>query len=284
LLQSKFDIDTIQEEGIPGIHSLGGFFGSLLGGFISNQYGRKRAMQVSAQLIMIGSICFFFVWDYVLLLVPFFTIGTGIGISVAVIPVYISELVSPGDRGKLIALALSVMSTAYVMSGLYIAIVYHLFGVSVWRLTVGITSVPGLMFLLAMRNIPESPKFLMMKCEETQAKDILKEYRETDEDVSNEIEETKADMVITLTSDLDKTVFGILRNVPTRRALYIGCGLIVLTQCCGASTVIAYSSTILEEIGFGGAFYLIGFNLYCFLTFSKQAKTWENIIKESFEL
>jgi sugar porter (SP) family MFS transporter len=100
--------------------------------------------------------------------------GLGVGVSSVTAPIYISE-VSPADRrGRLVGLfqfnvvlgiLVSYLSNYLISQG----------GESSWRWMLGVQAFPSLLFLILIRFIPESPRWLILKKGEvTKALEILR--------------------------------------------------------------------------------------------------------------
>ena len=96
--------------------------------------------------------------------------GIGVGLTSVVSPMYIAEMAPARLRGRLV----SVNQLAIVI-GLFSAIVvsYGLsFGIG-WRWMFASECLPALAWLVLLRKLPESPRWLVEKCRETEALDLL---------------------------------------------------------------------------------------------------------------
>jgi len=106
----------------------------------------------------------------------------------------------------------------------------------------GFTALPGTLMFLGYQQLPESPCWLVSADQVEQAKDVLDLIRSTDEEVLDEMQaiitstrknyrnEAKAE------STMDQLKH-MISNPPTRRALFLGCGMMVLQQGIGINTV-----------------------------------------------
>ena len=148
-----------------------------------------------------------------------------------------------------------------------------------WRFMFGTAAVPGLVMLVGFWGLPESPAWLMAQSRHSEATTVLQRYRESDQDAHDELEAIKTCLVVSSSSrqgkqqqhqdkqqqqqtdqdttdpqkDLQPTVVTLqqmLSRAPLRRALVVGCSLMVLQQFCGVNVVMYYSATIYRMTGF----------------------------------
>ena len=82
----------------------GAAIGSLIGGSISDKYGRKPTIIISDILFMIGAVVMAFAPDVLVLMSGRFIVGLGVGIAAMVIPVYLAECSPKEIRGRIVTL------------------------------------------------------------------------------------------------------------------------------------------------------------------------------------
>ncbi|GAB2267556.1 trans-aconitate methyltransferase 2 [Dionaea muscipula] len=155
-------------------------------GPISDWLGRRP-------MLIISSICYFasgliMLWSpnvYILLLGRLLD-GFGVGLSVTLVPLYISETAPSEIRGLLNTLPQFTGSGGMFLSYCMV------FGMSLmdqpsWRLMLGVLSLPSLVYLaLTVFVLPESPRWLVSKGRMLEAKKVLQQLRGK-EDVSGEM-------------------------------------------------------------------------------------------------
>jgi SP family myo-inositol transporter-like MFS transporter 13 len=136
-----------------------------------------------------------------------------------------------------------------------------------WRYMLGLAVIPGLVMLYGFWNLPESPRWLAQQGNNDLALEVLKSLRESDQEAMDEHAEILESMSSNLDKDgqddhepeqhqqhieygtvertahVSKASNGVLiRSIemvsdgPTRRALILGCGLMVIQQCSGINT------------------------------------------------
>ncbi|GFR59206.1 proton myo-inositol cotransporter [Elysia marginata] len=112
----------------------------------------------------------------------------------------------------------------------------------------GLAGVPGVIQFIGFLYLPESPRWLLTKGREEQAREVLKRIRAR-ENVEEELDEIRS--AVEESKKQSGFVLGrVLKTPHVRKALFIGCGLMLFQQLCGINTVIYYSGTILKMAGF----------------------------------
>ncbi|KAB1221019.1 Monosaccharide-sensing protein 2 [Morella rubra] len=155
-------------------------------GAVADSLGRRPLLIVSSVLYFVSGLVMLWSPNVYVLLFARLLDGFGIGLSVTLIPVYISETAPPEIRGSLNTLPQFTGSAGMFLSYCMV------FGMSLmkspnWRLMLGILSVPSLVYLaLTIFFLPESPRWLVSKGRMLEAKQVLKRLRGR-EDVSGEM-------------------------------------------------------------------------------------------------
>jgi MFS family permease len=82
----------------------GSWLASLCSGYISDFFGRKKAIMIGAVIWVIGCIVVSASQNIAMLIVGRIINGFCVGICSAQVPVYISELAPPSKRGRLVGM------------------------------------------------------------------------------------------------------------------------------------------------------------------------------------
>ena len=161
-----------------GSSMYGTFLGALVAGFPAKRYGRKRSLQVIAVMFIVAALgCALTpAWGW---FIGFRIIGgLAVGGSSVIAPMYISEISPAGLRGRLtgsfqvniVAGIVVAYLTNYVISQLQLP--------DAWRWMLGVMVVPAVIFFLLLFAIPESPRWLILEGNESQARPILERLGE----------------------------------------------------------------------------------------------------------
>ena len=99
-----FQLDTLQQGWYVGCALVGSIVGVLFAGVLSDHFGRKRTMILSAILFSASAIGCAFCADFNQLVVYRIIGGVGIGVVSIVSPLYISEISAAQYRGRMVSL------------------------------------------------------------------------------------------------------------------------------------------------------------------------------------
>jgi sugar porter (SP) family MFS transporter len=110
-----------------------------------------------------------------------------------------------------------------------------------WRWMLGLGAIPGIALAVGMFFMPESPRWLVERDREDDARDVLCHARRKDQ-VDDELEEIK-DVAAEEGSWRDTLAGGV------RPMLVVGLGLAIFQQIVGINTVIYYAPTIFKYAG-----------------------------------
>ncbi len=142
----------------------GTVLGSLLGGIPTDRLGRKKTLFWIGVLYFVSAVGSALAPEAYSFSFFRFIGGVGVGASSVAAPVYISEISTAQNRGKLTALY-----QFNIVFGILIAFISNyligvIFDESVaWRWMLGIEGLPALIYTLMVFKIPHSPRWLLMK-------------------------------------------------------------------------------------------------------------------------
>jgi len=242
-VRKDFMLSTFEEEIVVSAVLLGAVAGAAFGGKLADALGRRKLLIHVAILFIVGAIGTALAPSPTLLAIGRVVVGIAIGIASFTAPLYISEVSPPAIRGKLVSLNQLMITLGIVVS--YLAD-YGLAGMEAWRWMFGLAAVPALILLIGLFFVPESPRWLMGRSRDDEARGVLERVRESG-NVSIELAEIKADL------SLQEGSWRELLNVSLRRPLIIGIGLAAFQQFTGINTVIYYAPTIFQLAGLHSA-------------------------------
>jgi sugar porter (SP) family MFS transporter len=229
-----------QQQLTVAILLLGAIAGAAMSGWLADQISRRRTKIISGSVYIIGGLGCAFSQSYTEILASRFVLGLSVGTASFVSPMYISELVPKRIRGGVVSfnqlmVTLGIFS-AYIVDWAFAPLPDN------WRWMFGVTVIPGAALAVGMYFMPYSPRWLVQKGREDDARDVLERYRFEEDDVDEELREIKevAEQEVSL-----RELIG--RNL--RRTMLIGVGLAVFQQLVGINTVIYYAPTILKMAG-----------------------------------
>ena len=141
--------------------------GALSGNIPTERLGRKKT------LIIVGTLYFVSAIGSALSVNPYFFFimrfigGIGVGISSIVVPAYIAEISPAKYRGRLVALYQFQIVFGILVAFLSNFLLSEFVGLG-WRWMLGIEVIPAFIFLLLVTNVPESPRWLLLRKNEVE--------------------------------------------------------------------------------------------------------------------
>lgn len=256
-LEAAFDLGSLGIGINVGAILVGSAIGAFGAGRLSDLIGRRATMMVSALLFIISAVMAAVAGSSEIFIIARIIGGLGVGAASVTSPVYISEVTPARMRG-----GLSSLQQVMIISGLTGAFVANFFlarlaggstqllwgDIAAWRWMFGLQIIPAALYLLALTTIPESPRYLMVKGQEAQAKDVLTRLF-GNETASRKTAEIRASLAAdqhepTLSDLVDKTTNRL------RPIVWVGIGLAVFQQLVGINVVFYYGATLWEAVGF----------------------------------
>jgi SP family arabinose:H+ symporter-like MFS transporter len=259
-VSSQFNLNDITKGWYVGCALAGSIAGVLVAGSLSDKFGRKIVLILSAVLFSLSGVGCMVAGNEIQLVIARILGGIGIGVASVISPLYIAEISVPSFRGRLVSmyqLAITVgflgaylanygllhYSVKLVGSGVTTGLYGKIFATEVWRGMLGMEALPALLFFITLFLIPESPRWLIVKGQEKKASYILKKIYGEDE-AGNQIHNVKNLIAVETTSD-----WRMLFQPGFRLALFIGVALAMLGQLMGVNAVLYYGPTIFKESG-----------------------------------
>jgi SP family arabinose:H+ symporter-like MFS transporter len=259
-VSAQFGLNDITRGWYVGCALAGSIAGVLVAGSLSDRFGRKIVLIISAVLFSVSGIGCMIAADEVQLVIARILGGLGIGVASVISPLYIAEISVPNFRGRLVSmyqLAITVgflgaylanfgllqYSEDLLKSGAASGLYGKVFASEVWRGMLGMEAVPALLFLGVLFFIPESPRWLVVKGEEKKASSILNRIYGNDEAM------IQVRNIKNLVASETGTNWRMLLQPGFRLALFIGVALAMLGQLMGVNAVLYYGPTIFTESG-----------------------------------
>ncbi|XP_020839801.1 solute carrier family 2, facilitated glucose transporter member 10 isoform X1 [Phascolarctos cinereus] len=239
-LQLDFGLSCFEQEVLVGTLLLGALLASLVGGFLIDRYGRKKAILFSNVMLLAGSLSLSLAGSLAWLAMGRGTVGFAISLSSMACCIYVSELVGPRHRGVLVSLYEVGITVGILVS---YALNYVLADtVQGWRHMFGWAAAPALMQSLSLVFLPPS---LVPQCKsesETHKGLIpLQGLEEAPETTAGPNRKNQYSFF---------SLFWAKANMRGRTA--VGLGLVLFQQLTGQPNVLCYASTIFRSVGFRG--------------------------------
>lgn len=242
-----------EKEFITGATSLGAIIGAVVGGVFANLMGRKSVLLALNVIFIVGTIIQLVAKTVWTMVAGRFVLGWGVGAASLIAPLMLSELAPSKYRGRLI-----VTNCMFITGGQLVAYFINWGLTDVphgWRVSVGLCMVPAVLQMGLFFFLPDTPRFYVIKGNIEKAKLV---FLKTNRDCTEEY----ADAVIKDMVASNSTVPGspltqiwksikLIHKTPANfRALILACGLQGIQQFTGFNSLMYFSTTIFETIGF----------------------------------
>jgi sugar porter (SP) family MFS transporter len=154
---------------------IGTVIGSLVVGWPTDRVGRRQMLKVLGVLYFVSALGSAYAWDWTSFLVFRFIGGLGVGGASVVSPMYIAEISPAKSRGRLVALAQFNIVLGILLAFLSNYLITRMdLGATEWRWMFGVEAAPAALFFLLLFWTPYSPRWLMAKGREEEARQVLR--------------------------------------------------------------------------------------------------------------
>lgn len=260
MVESQFELTKLEVGWFGSSALVGAVIGALMAGMLSDRFGRKPILILSAFLFFISALGSTIPPTFFLLIPARLIGGIGVGIASVLSPMYISEFSPPKIRGRLVALYQLCIVIGILLA--YFAnwwllhyaqthatlaentgLLHKIMVTEVWRGMFGAEMIPSGLFLLLLFFVPESPRWLVKDGQDGQGLAILARVS------GATIAKAEYDAIKNAINQEEGT-FWELFAPGLRRALIVGISLAVFGQFTGVNIIIYYGPNILEDAGF----------------------------------
>lgn len=241
-LREQLQLTPSQESMVVGAVLFGAMFGPFISGFLTDLLGRKKINIIASLVFVLGSILAAIAPNTNSLIAGRLLLGLAIGIVAATVPLYLAELSPKEKRGRMVTFFQLAITLGILLS----YVVGYIFGNAdnAWRLMFWAGFVPAIILFVGMLLVPESPRWLLSKGRDDEAKSVLNKLREPKE-AEDEFNETKK---LLEEEKNNKSSWKELFSERLRIPLFIGIGIFAIQQFSGINAIIYYSTDIFKQL------------------------------------
>ena len=222
---------------------IGAVIGAATNGILADIFGRKKIIIATALIFITGSILCGLAPNIYVLILSRILVGLAVGIVNFVVPLYLSEVSPKQLRGTLVSLYQWAITAgilfSYVINAAFAQAVYS------WRWMLFAGVFPGLILLIGMMFLSDTPRWLVSKNRDDEAKKVFQKI-EPDIDVDEEIRQIKETLKPEKDTVDKKFRFKKWMIMP----FIVGVGIMFAQICTGINTIIYYAPTIFKIAGF----------------------------------
>ena len=259
-LEPEFGLSKIELGWAVSSLTLTATLAMLVAGPLSNLYGRKRILSISALLYAISAIFSAFAPDFISLVIARMIGGFGVGASLILAPMYIAEISPASIRGRMVS-----FNQLNIVVGISVAFFSNYLILNLgenpsewaqflmlkehnWRWMLGVEFIPAILYFFALFSVPRSTRWLIMKDRITEAKVVLERISP---EVNTEEEINIIRKSLQTESKGQKIPFKELFKPTMKKVLMIGVVVAILQQITGINSVFFYAPMIFEQTGIG---------------------------------
>lgn len=263
---------------VSATFTVGGLIGALAAGPTSSAKGRLLAMRLTSVFFVLGSLVETIAASVAIMATGRFLSGIGAGAATVIVPLYISEISPPAQRGFF-----GVMTQVSINVGILVTQTlgyFYSYG-SAWRWVLGAGVIVGGAQALGLLVVPESPAWLAANKSVGRGKKVLQRIRGRDFDIQEEVAAWGADGdavlpeeegLLNATPDEVATptatrrlsdatslkpdgkkgqhmgFLAVVRDPLTRPAIVAVVSIMFAQQLCGINSIIMYSVSLLNDL------------------------------------
>ncbi len=221
---------------------IGAVIGAGTNGILADMFGRKKIIIATAIIFIIGSILCALAPNIYVLILSRILVGLAVGIVNFIVPLYLSEVAPKQMRGTLVSLYQWAITAgilfSYVINGAFASAVYN------WRWMLFAGVVPGIVLLVGMSFLGDTPRWLVSKNRDEEAKKIYRKIEPSE----------NADVAVAEIKETLKTEGGSDKKIRFKKWMImpfvVGIGIMFAQICTGINTIIYYAPTIFKIAGF----------------------------------
>lgn len=257
-IELEFNLSKIELGWAVASLSLTATLAMLAAGPLSDKFGRKVMLKYAAILFTISAVLSALAPNFTLLVLARMLGGLGVGMALILAPMYIAEIAPAKQRGRLVSLnqlnivigiSAAFFSNYLVLqlsnSDLELSRMLHIAEWN-WRWMLGLEALPAICYLIFLKFVPESPRWLLMQDNREGALAIMKNTSDTPEQDIDAIQHSiKSD------ANTAKGKFKDLLKPAMRLVMVIGISIAILQQITGINAVFFYAPMIFELSGLG---------------------------------
>ena len=240
----------------PGLHGLaismalwGTVLGSLIGGFPTERFGRKKTLMMIGILYFVSAVGSGIAPEVYSFMFARFIGGIGVGISTVAAPLYIAEIAPAKYRGRLAGMFQFNIVFGILMAFLSNSIIRGNVDLHAWRWMLGIEAFPALAYTVFCFYLIESPRWLIAHGGQRKAGiDVFKTLNPaaTEKELSKLADEIESSHTSVNKSGKDRLFTKALKK-PIMLAILIA----FFNQLSGINAILYFAPRIFEMTGLG---------------------------------
>jgi sugar porter (SP) family MFS transporter len=221
----------------------GAMAGNLATGVLSDRYGRRSVLLLTAVLFLGSSLLAAAAQSYATFILARVLGGLAVGAAILVAPMYIAEI-APADRRGLLVSTNQLMIVIGISASFFSNDLILSTGAGSWRWMLGVEAIPSLLFLALLTTVPESPRWLLARGRAQEALAVMRAVRGPEA-------EREIDRIRMAAPAGRPGSWSALSGRRMRFVLVFAAGLAFFQQITGINAVLYYLPTLFAQTGGG---------------------------------
>ncbi len=249
-MKRDFGLTPLTEGMVTSFLLFGAALGAVIGGHLSDRFGRRTCIMTLAVAFFCGTLACTFAPTVTMLVIARFVLGLAVGGASVSVPTYLAEMAPANRRGQIVTQNELMIVSGQMLAFILNAVIGNHWGGAhgIWRWMLVVATLPALALWLGMLAMPESPRWLVSKGRFADALEVLRRVREVRKAEAELAEIRRAGAQHRQTG---RRVLAELSTPWIRRVFFIGLGVAVVMQGTGVNSIMYYGTKILTTSGFG---------------------------------
>ncbi len=253
----EFNLNDAQTGWAVSSPSFAAMFAMLIAGPLSDYIGRKKILTTVAFLYAVSALLSAYASSYEMLYIARMIGGLAFGAALILAPLYIAEISTAKNRGKLVSI-----QQLNIVLGFFAAFLSNYFfnkefssGGStfltednVWRWMLGVELIPAMLYFILLFFVPRGPRWLYLKGRTEEAKKVLVQLHGT------ENAEVEINSIVNYSNEQKnkpKVTLKEFAKPALRFIVIVGLVLGILQQATGINAIYFYATSIFKQTGIG---------------------------------
>jgi sugar porter (SP) family MFS transporter len=260
-LKAEFGLSALEVGTAASAPALGVLIALPFAGYISDKFGRKKALILVASLYLLSAAGSAFAPTFGFLVAARFLGGLAFS-SITLASMYIGEIAPPRWRGKLVSM--TQINIVVGLSGAYF-VNHYIFGLAdsgvdwvtkfaidteTWRWMLGAEIPFAVLWFFLLFMIPESPYWLVLRDRVDDARNILRKIL-SEAEIDHHVLEMRQSLEQSSGSHSFVSQFREIFSRRMRLTLIIAFTIAVAQQATGINAILVYATTVFQQLGGG---------------------------------
>ncbi|XP_027031135.1 solute carrier family 2 member 11, like [Tachysurus fulvidraco] len=236
---------------IVSMYCIGGLLGTLCAGRIAATYGRKKCLMLNNLVVICGAVLMVLsktARSFEMIMVGRFVYGINAGVGLTVHTMYVLDCAPKSLRGMVGASVGSFVSLGKFF-GQLLGLSEIMGTEALWPFLLAFSALTGLLQLVCLYFLPESPRFLLLnQGDKSACEKALHQLRGSNADCRSEVEEMLAECVA-LQTVRNHSVLELFLARSVRWQLFTIIIAFITLQLCGINAVYLYASDVFRAAG-----------------------------------